>query len=92
MPAGDRHHGPHVDAAAVEVDRDDRPGPRRDRGLDQGGIDVVGVGLDVDEDGFRPGPPDGPGGGEERVGGGDDLVARLQAQGQERQEQGAGPR
>ena len=45
----------HVGDEPEQVDRADRPRPRRDRGLDRARVDQVRVGLDVDEDRRRAG-------------------------------------
>ena len=42
----------HVGSLAIEMDRDDHAGPRRDRFLDLARINVVSVTLDIDEDGL----------------------------------------
>ena len=80
VPVGDGRDRVHVGRQAEQVDRADRAGPRRDRRLDPRGVDVVGVGLDVDEDGRRPGGQDRADGRVERVADGDDLVARPEAE------------
>ena len=73
------------------MDRDDRPRSRRDRRFDQCGVDVVGIGLDVDEHRLGAGAPDGAGGGEEGVRRRDHFVAGADAAGQQRQEERVGP-
>ena len=45
---GQRHDGVHVGRLAVEMDRHDRPGARRDRGGDPLGIDVDPAGRRLD--------------------------------------------
>ena len=65
---------------AEEVDRADRPRPRRDRRLDPAGVDDVRVGLDVDEHRRRAGVQDRAGRRVERVADRDDLVAGLEAE------------
>ena len=71
----DRHAAPrravvedrvHVGALPVEMDGDDRARARRDRRVDRGGIDVVGLGIDVDEPRRRARRDDRAGGREER--------------------------
>jgi hypothetical protein len=59
---------------AVEADGHDRLGAGADLGLDQGRVDIAGVGLDVDEDRGGADQDDDLGGGDEGEGGGDDLV------------------
>jgi hypothetical protein len=44
----------HVGHLAVQAHRHDGPGARRDLRLDQAGVDVAGVGLDVDEHRLAP--------------------------------------
>ena len=89
-PVGRRHFhdGAHLGRLAVQVHRDDRPRPPCHRRRQLGGVDVERNGVDIREDGLRAEPGDRPGRGEERVGGGDDLVARLDVQRHERDEQG----
>ena len=58
------------------MDREDRPGPRRDRLLDQRLVEVQGVGPDVDEDRPGPEPDEGVGRRDERERRQDHLVAR----------------
>ena len=72
---GDRHHGAHVDAAAVEVYRDDGPGPGRDRGLHSGYVHQQRLWIDVDEAWDRAAPDDRLGRGGEGVRDRDHLVA-----------------
>ena len=48
MLVGQRHDGVHVGRFAVEMDRHDRPGARRDRGGDAIGIDVGPAGRRFD--------------------------------------------
>ena len=59
----------HVGALAVEVDGDDGLGLLGDGLLDLLGIDVLGLGVAIDEHSCGAGDPDGFGGGEEGVGG-----------------------
>ncbi len=81
---GDGHDGVHVRRQAEQVDRADRPGPRRDGRLDPVGIDQVRVGLDVDEDRGRAGVQDRADRRVEGVADGDDLVAGFRARGPRR--------
>ena len=69
------------------MDRDDRPRSRRDRRFDLRRVDVVGIGLDVDENRFGAGSPDRAGGGEERVRRRDHLIAGADTASHQRQEQ-----
>lgn len=63
------------------MDGNDGSGARGDGGLDVGGVDVEVAGIDVDQ--HRPGVEvaDDLGGGGEGIGGGDDLITPLQANG-----------
>ena len=81
VPLGDGQDGLHVAAHAAEVDGHDRAGAGGDYGLDGGGGDVVGVGIDVGKDGDEAGVEDGGDAGEEGDGGDDDLGAAVQAEG-----------
>ncbi len=77
---------------AVQMDGDDRLRPRRDGRRHPRRVDVVRDGVDVDEHGRRAEPRHAAGGREERIRAGDDLVARADAQGHHRDEQGVGAR
>ena len=79
----DLHDRIHVGDHAVEVDDDDGLRLLGDRGLDLLGIEEV-VRPDVDEDGERTGLDGAEGGGDERIGGADDLVTRADAERGER--------
>ena len=92
MPPGDLLDRTHLGGLAVEMHRNDRPGSRRDRRLDPPGVDVVGVGLDIDEDRPGTGPPDRSCRGEEGVRRGDHLVSRPDVEGQKRQQERVGTR
>ena len=70
----------------------DRAGARRDRGLDGGRVGIEGARIDVDEDRRAARVVDGTGGGEEGEGRRDHLVARLEIEGAERQQQRVGAR
>src|SRR5438093_6105766 len=89
VASGDRQDGIEIRGPAVEVHRHDCPRARGDRGFDALGVEVGGSGTDVHE--HRPGADvgDGFGGGDEGVGRGDDLVARLHPHRQQGQMQGA---
>ena len=80
----------HIRRLAVEADRHDGFGLRRDGGFDLACIDVAGIGLDIDEDRHGSEQDDDFGGGDEGEGGGDHLVARLDAERHEGDEQGFG--
>ena len=82
--------GLHISTMAVEVHGDDADGARGDGGFDLRGVDVVGDRVGIDEDGLAPSNPDGLSGGEEGVGGGDDFVARLDAQREKGQPESVG--
>ena len=70
--------------------RHDRLGLRGDRRADLGRVDAVGLRVAVHEHRRRARVRDGRGGGDERVGGDDDFVARPDAQSLQRQEQRLG--
>ena len=86
---GDRQDGVEIRRPAVEMHRHDRPRVRGDRGLDALGVEVGGARIDVHEQRARPDVGDGFGGGDEGVGRGDDLVARLHPRREQGQMQGA---
>ena len=79
--------GRHVGHLAVEADRHDGPRARRDRGLDQGRIDIAGIGLDIDIHRLAAQQHDHLGGGGKGEGRGDDLVTGLQGYGHQRDQQ-----
>ena len=68
------HHSIHVGHLTIEVDRDDCARPARHLRLHFGGIEIVGGGIDVDEDRCRSDARDRAGRREERVRSCDDLV------------------
>ena len=80
VTVGDGHDRLDVGRQAEQVDRADRSRPGRDRRLDPAGVDVVRVGLDVDEDRRRAGGQDRADGRVEGVADRDDLVARSETQ------------
>ena len=84
---GDVEDGRQVARQADLVHGQDRPGPRRDRPLDQGGVDVVGPRVDVHEHRAGAAVADGVGGGDERVADRDHLVAGPDAEGEQGQVQ-----
>lgn len=90
MAGGDGVDGVHVGGLAVEADREDGLGAVGDLGFDEGGVDVAGVGFDVDEDRLGAEQDDDFGGGDECERGGDDFVAGADAKGHEADEQGFG--
>ena len=63
---------------AIDVDGHDGGGARRDGSLDAVGVDATRGHVDVDEHGLDAVPPQGVGGGNEAVGGGDDLAADVE--------------
>ena len=75
--AADLQERLHVGRLAVQVDRQDRPGPPRDLALDLAQVHRVGDRIDVDEDRRGPDVADRPGGGDEGHRDRDDLVARA---------------
>ena len=90
MAGGDGVDGVHVGGLAVEADRQDGLGAVGDPGFDQGGVDVAGVGFDIDEDRFGAEQDDDFGGGDKGEGSGDDFIAGADAEGHEADEQGFG--
>jgi len=68
--------------------RHDGAGLGRDGSLDLGHVDVLRPRLDVDKDGGRARKPNGFGGGEKGVGGGDDLVPWSDPECQKTEQQG----
>lgn len=79
----DLHDGVHVAREAVEVDHDYGLRLLGDRIFDPVGIDVVGLRVDVAEDGPRPLHQNARGGGDEGEGGRDHLISLSNAQGGE---------
>jgi hypothetical protein len=75
VTSGDLIDRIHLRALPEQVNRNDRLGLVRHRRLNQLGIKVEGLWVDVDEDGLGTHPPDGPGRGKEREGGEDHFVA-----------------
>ena len=90
VPRGNRHHRRHIDAAAVEMDRDDGPGARRDRRFQQRHIHEQGLRIDVDEAGQGAAADDRLGGRRERVRDRDHLIACANPDGAESQFQRVG--
>ena len=82
--------GLEIHGAPVQVHRDDRLGPGRDRGGDRGGVDQHRLLVDFDEDRSRVRIEDRLDCREERVGDGDDLVAARHAAGSDRELEGVG--
>ena len=80
VPGGNGVDGVEVCALAIQAYRDDSLGARGDRGFQQGRVEVVVAGVDVYI--HRVGPQQGHGFGRGNVGeaGGDDFVARADAQ------------
>jgi hypothetical protein len=78
-------HGVHVRRLAVEVDGDDGARALGHGALQLCGVEVVGDGVAVHEDGRGPYGRDGLGRGEEGVGRDDDLVAGADAARQQRE-------
>src|SRR5208283_3285401 len=87
---GDGADGLHVGAMAVEMHGNDADGARRDGGFDLRGIDIVGDRVGIDEHSFAAGNPDGFGGGEKSVGGGDHFVAGLDTEGEKGEPESVG--
>jgi hypothetical protein len=94
VPRGDFHQVRHVHRLAVEMHRHDgldlwvaELGEHR---LERGDIQQHRAGLDVGKHRLRPGGHDGRDGRRDGVGDGDDLVARADAGGVQRQLDGIG--
>ena len=77
----DRAERVHVARVAEDVHWEDGPCARRDRGLDGGRVEHVGLGIDVGEDRRRALVEDAVGRGDERDRRRDDLVALADAGG-----------
>ena len=85
MTRCDRHQLLHRRRMAGEMDRDDRPRPRRDLSLDVEGIEVQRVRGHVGQYGTRSRMNDRRAGGRERERAGDDLGVRFEILGVERE-------
>ena len=92
VPAGDVADPVHRGGMAVEVHRHDRRGARGDRRLDGGRVEAEVVGLDVGEDRAGAGERHRVRRGGEAERRDDDLVARPDAEREQRELQGAGAR
>ena len=79
VAAGDLAQAVHVRGQPREMHRHHGPGPRRDRLLDQAGVQVVGQGIDVDEHGHGVRHHDRAGRRDEGIGRHDDFVAGFDA-------------
>src|SRR5690606_2159553 len=82
---GDVAYRVHVAGAPGHGHRHDRPCPWRDGGFDPGRVDVLRLPIDVDEDRARTHVLDHVGGRGESQGRGDDLIARADTAGDQRQ-------
>jgi hypothetical protein len=91
MARGDRVDLVHVRGLPVEGHRHDRARTRRNRGLEFPGVDVGGVRLGIHVHRLCGKQHDHLGGGGEGERGGDDLVARLDVQRHEGDEERIGP-
>ncbi len=83
MAIGNGADRAHVGALTIQMDRDDRPGPGRDGGLDLRRVDRVRAGLGIDEHRRRAREPDRFCRGEKRVGRRDALVPGPDPQGEQ---------
>ena len=90
VAGGDGVDGVQVRRLAVEADGQDGLGAGAELGLDEAGVDVAGLGFDVDEHWGGADQDDDFGGGDEGEGGGDDLVPGADAKGHQADEQGLG--
>ena len=80
----------HVDRLSVQVDRDDRFRTRRERAVQAPGGHVERHRIDVGQHRRGANARDAAGGGEERIGRGDDFVARTDAERHQRGEDRVG--
>lgn len=80
----------HFAGVTEEVDGDDGFGFGGNFFFNFLGIDIHGLGIDIDEDGCGVEVGDAPGGGCEGEGGGDDFVTWLDAKGHEAEVEGGG--
>ena len=87
VPLADLRERPHRGRVAEQVHRHDRARARRDRGLHGGGIEVERLVLDVGEHGHRTDRGDRLGRCVERERRADDLIAGLDAQRAQRDQQ-----
>ena len=83
VAVGDREDGVHRRRLAVEMDRQDRLGARRDRRLESSRVEGAPPQVDVDEDRPRADVADRPGGGDEGHRHRDHLVAGTDVEGVE---------
>ena len=90
-PPADVQQRGQVGRLAVEVYRQDSPGPRGDAALDLGGVHRVRLGVHVHEHRLGPDVADGPGGGDEGHRDGDHLVPAADARTDQGQVQGGSP-
>jgi hypothetical protein len=81
----------HARHLTEEMHHHDRPGPGRDGRLDRARGDVEGGRIDIREDRRAARIVDGAGRGEKGERRRDDLIARIQVESPERQEQCVGP-
>jgi hypothetical protein len=87
---GETQDGIHIGGLAEEVDRDNGFGAGSEGGGEEGGIEIAGRFIDIDEGGGGTGEGDGFGGGHEGGGSGDDLISGSDAEGQEGEPEGIG--
>ena len=80
VPVGNLADGFHIRALAIQMDRHQGLGAGRDRRLDFVGVDTVRLRIAVNKDDRCPCDPDRFRGCEERVAGGDALVATTDAE------------
>ena len=87
MFLGDDTNLVHVRRLTVEVHRNNGPRPAGDRRGQASGVEVVRLRIVIDQYGHRPHLGDRQGGGDERVGRKDHLVAGADVEGPQRQGQ-----
>ena len=78
---GQRAECVEVAGTTSDVDADNSDGSFGDGGFRRGGVDIVGIGFYIGEDGDAPGGDDGTSGGDKGVGWDNDLVAGAYADG-----------
>ena len=79
VPCSDGKHGVEIDRLTVQVNRHDRPRSRSDGGRERSRIDRIRLPVHVDQYRLRACRDNCENRGDERVGGGDDLVAGADA-------------
>ena len=81
IAGGQRAERVEVAGATSDMDADNSDGSFGDGGLRRSGVDIVGIGFYIGEDGDAPGGDDGTSRGDKGVGRDDDLVTGAYADG-----------